>query len=83
MYLVLVLIAAVAYSLGGIYMKLSAGLSQLLPSLFVYLFFAAGASMQTLAMDKKGKGEGLKVKGEFIPFPFHLSPFFGNIPLKR
>ena len=56
MYLVLVMIAAVAYTVGGIYMKLSAGLSQLVPSLFVYLFFATGASLQTLAMDKSDLG---------------------------
>jgi small multidrug resistance pump/quaternary ammonium compound-resistance protein SugE len=56
MYLVLVIIAAVLYSVGGIYMKLSAGLSQLVPSLFVYLLFATGASLQTLAMHKSNLG---------------------------
>lgn len=33
-------------------MKFSAGLSQLIPSLLVYLFFIIGASLQTLAMQK-------------------------------
>lgn len=52
MYLVLVLIAAVSFTIGGIYMKLAVGFSQLVPSLLVYLFFAIGASLQTLAMQK-------------------------------
>ena len=56
MYLVLVLIAAISFTIGGIYMKLAAGLSQLVPSLLVYLFFAIGASLQTLAMQKSDLG---------------------------
>lgn len=56
MYLLMVLVAAISFAVGGIYMKLSEGLSQLVPSLLVYLFFAAGASLQTLAMRKTGLG---------------------------
>lgn len=52
MTLLLVLMAAVSFTIGGIYMKLSAGLTQLVPSLLVYVFFAAGASLQTIAMQK-------------------------------
>ena len=56
MYLVLVLIAAISYTVGGIYMKLAAGFSQLIPSLLVYLFFVIGASLQTFAMHKAELG---------------------------
>lgn len=56
MYLVLVLIAAISFTIGGIYMKLAAGLSQLVPSLLVYLFFVIGASLQTLAMQNANLG---------------------------
>lgn len=52
MYLILVLIAAISFTVGGIYMKFAAGLSQLIPSLLVYLCFIVGASLQTLAMQK-------------------------------
>ena len=52
MALLLVLMAAVSFTVGGICMKLSAGLTQLVPSLLVYVFFAAGASLQALAMQK-------------------------------
>lgn len=37
-------------------MKLSQGLSELIPSLLVYFFFIAGASLQTLAMRKSALG---------------------------
>lgn len=56
MYFVLVLIAAISFTIGGIYMKLAAGLSQLIPSLLVYLFFVIGASLQTLAMHSSELG---------------------------
>jgi len=56
MYLLMVLAAAVFFTVGGIYMKLSHGLSHLTPSLLVYLFFCAGASLQTLAMRKSDLG---------------------------
>lgn len=56
MYSLLVLIAALAFTVGGIYMKLSAGLTQLVPSLLVYICFAVGASLQTLAMRKTDLG---------------------------
>ncbi|HEY9597596.1 MAG TPA: SMR family transporter [Cyanophyceae cyanobacterium] len=56
MYLLMVLAAAVFFSVGGIYMKLSQGLSHLTPSLLVYVFFCVGASLQTLAMRKSDLG---------------------------
>lgn len=56
MYSLLVLIAAVAFTVGGIYMKLSAGLTEFVPSLLVYLCFAVGASLQALAMRQSELG---------------------------
>ena len=52
MYLLLVSLAAVLFTVGGIFMKLSQGLSELIPSLLLYFFFIAGASLQTIAMRK-------------------------------
>lgn len=56
MYLLMVLAAAVSFTVGGIFMKLSQGLSYLTPSLLVYVFFCTGASLQTLAMRKSDLG---------------------------
>lgn len=50
MYLFMVFIAAFAYTVGGMYMKLSKGLSKPGPSLLVYFFLTAGASLECLAM---------------------------------
>ena len=52
MYLIMLIAAAVFFTIGGIFMKLSQGLTHLTPSLLVYLFFSAGASLQTLATNK-------------------------------
>ncbi len=56
MYVLMVLAAAVAFTVGGIFMKFSHGLSYLTPSLLVYIFFCIGASLQTLAMRKSDLG---------------------------
>jgi multidrug transporter EmrE-like cation transporter len=48
--------AAIAYTIGGIFMKHSAGLSVLTPSLLVYLCFGLGASLQTLLTHKAQLG---------------------------
>lgn len=56
MYLLMVFAAAFCFSIGGMYMKLSQGLSLLIPSLLVYTFFYAGASLQTLATNKSDLG---------------------------
>lgn len=50
MYFIIVLLAAISFSIGGIFMKLSQGLTELIPSLLVYLFFILGASLQSFAM---------------------------------
>jgi small multidrug resistance pump/quaternary ammonium compound-resistance protein SugE len=51
-YLLMVLSSAICFTVGGVFMKLSQGLSQPIPSLLVYLFFIVGASIQTIAMRK-------------------------------
>ncbi len=56
MYLFLAVMAALSFTVGGVFMNNSAGLTRLAPSLLVYLFFVAGASLQTLAMRTAGLG---------------------------
>ncbi|MDX2213001.1 MAG: SMR family transporter [Oculatellaceae cyanobacterium bins.114] len=46
MYFLIAVIAALSYTVGGVFMKLSSGFSQLVPSVMVYLFFLVGASLQ-------------------------------------
>jgi multidrug transporter EmrE-like cation transporter len=48
MVLIMAVAAAIAYTIGGIFMKLSSGLSVLIPTFLVYLCFGIGASLQTL-----------------------------------
>jgi small multidrug resistance pump len=48
MTLMMAMAAAIAYTIGGIFMKLSSGLSVFTPSFLVYLCFGIGASLQTL-----------------------------------
>jgi multidrug transporter EmrE-like cation transporter len=50
MFTALTCLAALSFSIGGYFMKLSAGLTQLRPSVLVFAFFALGASLQTVAM---------------------------------
>lgn len=47
MYLIMAIAAALSYTVGGIFMKLSEGFSQFFPSVIVYLLFLLGASLQT------------------------------------
>ena len=47
---VLAVLAAFSFSVGGIFMKLSAGLTQIRPTLLVFVCFGLGAGFQTLAM---------------------------------
>ncbi|MBD2307198.1 small multidrug resistance protein [Chroococcidiopsis sp. FACHB-1243] len=56
MYLLMVLISAILFTIGGVFMKLSEGLTQPIPTLLVYIFFIAGASIQTVAMRKATLG---------------------------
>ena len=50
MFTVLAGLAALSFSIGGYFMKLSAGLTQLRPILLVFMFFTLGACLQTVAM---------------------------------
>jgi small multidrug resistance pump len=56
MYLLMALGAALCFTIGGIFMQLSDGLSKPLPTLLLYGMFATGASLQTLAMQKSEMG---------------------------
>ena len=46
MYLLLAVIAALSYTIGGVFMKFSEGFTHPIPSLLVYLLFLLGASLQ-------------------------------------
>ena len=56
MYFLLASLAALSFTVGGIFMKQSDGLKRLAPSLWLYLFFGAGASLQAIAMRKAELG---------------------------
>jgi multidrug transporter EmrE-like cation transporter len=56
MILAMSIAAALAYTIGGIFMKLSAGLTILVPSLLVYLCFGIGASLQAMLTAKSQLG---------------------------
>jgi multidrug transporter EmrE-like cation transporter len=43
-------LAALSFSIGGYFMKASAGLTEFRPTMLVFAFFIAGASLQTIAM---------------------------------
>jgi small multidrug resistance pump len=43
-------LAALSFSIGGYFMKLSVGLTRLRPTLLMFGFFSAGAVLQTVAM---------------------------------
>jgi hypothetical protein len=50
MFLTLTFFAALSFSIGGYFMKLSAGFTQLRPTVLVSVLFALGAGLQTLAI---------------------------------
>jgi quaternary ammonium compound-resistance protein SugE len=50
MFMTLTCLAALSFSIGGYFMKLSAGLTQFRPTVLVFTFFALGACLQTIAM---------------------------------
>jgi multidrug transporter EmrE-like cation transporter len=50
MFTTLTCLAALSFSVGGYFMKLSAGLTQFRPTVLVFVFFVVGASLQTVAM---------------------------------
>jgi len=56
MYLLWTFAAAATFALGGAFMKASEGMTQLEPTLLLYLCFAAGATFQALALRKAELG---------------------------
>ena len=54
--IVLLVVAASAFAFGGLLMKLSAGMTRLLPTLGFLLLFCAGAALQAVAMRKAELG---------------------------
>lgn len=50
MFTTLTCLAALSFSIGGYFMKGSAGLTQFRPTMLMFSFFIAGASLQTIAM---------------------------------
>ena len=55
MYFLFAIIAALSFTIGGIFMKTSQGLSQIVPTVLIYLCFGLGATLQTLVMQKSGE----------------------------
>ena len=53
MFMAMVIMAAVLFTVGGIFMKLSDGLTRVGPTLVVFALFVAGASLQTIAMRRE------------------------------
>ena len=48
-----VLLAALFFTVGGIFMKLSEGLTTFWPTMIVFALFVTGAALQTLAMKRE------------------------------
>jgi multidrug transporter EmrE-like cation transporter len=55
LYLGMMVSAALAFTIGGIFMKLSQGLSQPMPTLAMLGLFAIGAALLTLSIDARGE----------------------------
>jgi multidrug transporter EmrE-like cation transporter len=48
-----VILAALFFTVGGIFMKLSEGLTKFWPTMIVFALFVTGAALQTLAMKRE------------------------------
>src|SRR5262245_36664094 len=48
-----VLLAALLFTVGGVFMKLSDGLTKFWPTIIVFALFVIGAALQTLAMKRE------------------------------
>ena len=48
-----VILAALFFTVGGVFMKLSEGLTKFWPTVIVFALFAMGAALQTLAMKRE------------------------------
>ena len=77
MFTTLTCLAALSFSIGGYFMKLSAGLTQFRPTVLVFTFFAIGASLQTVAMrDQQMAVTYMVVLGLEAVTAFSLGVFF-------
>ena len=56
MYLLLLVLASLLFATGGLFMKLSAGLTKLVPSVLIFVCFCAGAVCQAIAMKRSDMG---------------------------
>lgn len=56
MYFLMAIAAALSFTVGGIFMQMSEGLSKFIPTLLIYGMFVMGASFQTLAMRQSEMG---------------------------
>jgi len=56
MYLLLLVAASLLFATGGLFMKLSLGLTRVTPSALVFALFCAGAACQTVAMRRADMG---------------------------
>jgi multidrug transporter EmrE-like cation transporter len=52
---VMALLAALCFTVGGIFMKLSEGLTKLWPSVAIFVLFAVGATLNTLLVKRGGE----------------------------
>jgi hypothetical protein len=59
MFYVIAISSAFFYAIGSFYMVRSQGLSQLLPTLIMYVFYFVGATLQTIATYKLSNNMGL------------------------
>jgi multidrug transporter EmrE-like cation transporter len=55
-FLGMVILAALLFTVGGIFMKLSEGLTKFGPTMMVFALFVAGAALQALAMKRADLG---------------------------
>ena len=77
--LIQLILASVIYAVGGLCMKLSAGLTQPLPSVLLFTFFMIGATLQTLGMRRADLGVAyIMVLGMEALAAAGLSIFFLN-----
>jgi multidrug transporter EmrE-like cation transporter len=54
-YLILAVVAALCFTVGGIFMKTSDGLTKLWPTIAVYALFAVGATLNAILVKKGGE----------------------------
>lgn len=56
MYILLLVIASLLFATGGLFMKLSLGLTRVVPGVLVFVFFSMGAASQAIAMKRTDMG---------------------------